>query len=81
MHGLELLERDEGDPDLIVGSCCSVPLCLEMLGELVEIFFLHSGKVKNSLETVLVDRLTRVGIESDPLKSGTESVLSIGCHH
>lgn len=81
MHYLELLERDAWDPKLIIGSCCSIPPCLEMLGELIKIFFLHSGKVKNSLKTVLVDHLTHVGIESDPLKSSTESVLSAGCHH
>jgi hypothetical protein len=52
-----------------------------MLWESIEVFFLHSGKVKNRLESVLVDGVSRSDIEANPTESVTEGVRRVVSSH
>jgi hypothetical protein len=52
-----------------------------MLRESIKILFLHSGKVKHRLESVLVDGVSRSDIEANPTESITEGVRRVVGSH
>lgn len=80
-HGLEFLEREKWNPDLMIGCFHRIPPCFKVvLWELVEVIFLHSSNVKDGLESILIDSSLCVSIEANPLERGTESIPRVGSH-
>jgi hypothetical protein len=78
-HGLQLLEGNEWNADLVVAACSRVPPGFKVLGEMIEIIFLHGGQVDEGLKAVFVDRRSCRSIDPNLLKGGTKCVSR--CSH